>query len=78
MQTTTWCQETESQSDLSEMKCANGASLEANSWLQLTSVNMVQFTSLSMLRLTGNLIIVSQYDTDCNKYCQEYILTPPL
>ncbi len=64
MQTMTWCQNTELQSDLSEIQCANKASLEANSWLQPTSVNMKQFKPPSLLRLTGDLIIVYQYNTD--------------
>ncbi len=35
---------------------------------------MKQFKPPSTLRLTGDLIIVSQYNTVYNKFCPEYIL----
>ncbi len=58
-----------------EVQCANGASLEANSWLQPTSANIEQFKQPSPLRLTGNFLIASQYNTDYDKYCPDYPTT---
>ncbi len=40
-----------------------------------TMKNTVIYIMPSPLRLTGNLIIVSWYNTDYNKYCPEYKLT---
>ncbi len=73
-QTTTWCQKTELCCDSSDAQFANGASLEANCWLQPTSTNMVQFKPLSPPNLTDNHIIVPQYNTDYNKYFSVYKL----
>ncbi len=65
-------------SDSIEVQCANAASLKANSWLQAIIVNIEQLKLLSQQRLTGNLLVVSLYKTDYDKYCPEYILTAPL
>ncbi len=46
---TTWCQKMELQSDSNVVQCANGVSLEANNWLQPTSVNKEQFKLLVTL-----------------------------